>query len=312
MGNKKQAEAGKPSNATLLGLRLYFGLWGRLAPAATAQRMLRLFAHPPKNKLKPPHLELLARAQPFSLRQQSQIEQDQWINLAGYRWSAAPGKRRVLLLHGWRGKAADYYKLVPMLEDCGFCVDALDFAAHGRSEGTLCSEPDMEAALRLYLAQEGMPYAIVAHSLGAAAVALALCGAGRPATDDLPAKLVLLAHPVRLRHAFEASFRMLGIPPATQRAVYAYTEARFGFTMSQIDLTQLARPLPAQTLSLYVPDDEEVPIEHTLDFGRAHPHVELACVADATHNRIMRNLEARQRIVLFLTDNNPPAAALLR
>ena len=312
MAHKKKTEAGRPGNATLLGLRLYFGLWGRLAPAKAAQRMLRLFAHPPKHKLKPPHLELLDRAAPFSLRQQSQIEQDTWLTLAGYRWGAAPGKRRVLLLHGWRGKAADYYKLVPMLEDCGFWVDALDFAAHGRSEGTLCSEPDMETALRLYLAQEGMPYAIVAHSLGAAAAALALCGAGRPSLGGMPAKLVLLAHPVRLQHAFEASFKLLGIPPTTQRAVYAYTKARFGYTMDQIDLTHLARPLPPQTLSLYVPDDEEVPTEHTMAFGQAHPAVELVCIADASHNRIMRHPEARQRIVLYLTDNNPVPTALLR
>lgn len=96
--------------------------------------------------------------------------------VAGEAWGEGPP---VYLVHGWGGCRAHMAVFVKPLVDAGYRVIAFDLPSHnesdtgalapGRSTIVECSE-----AVRAMVAAHGPAYAIVAHSLGAKAAALAV------------------------------------------------------------------------------------------------------------------------------------------
>src|SRR3954454_2459082 len=90
-----------------------------------------------------------------------------------WRWGA-PDAPAVLLAHGWGGHAAQMRSFVFPLLSAGYRVIAYDQPAHGVSEGRLTGLPDFADVLSTLVAVHGNVKAIVAHSLGGAAAALAL------------------------------------------------------------------------------------------------------------------------------------------
>src|SRR3981081_3662654 len=90
--------------------------------------------------------------------------------VAVYHWGKAD--RRILLVHGWGGKAAQFFSFVGPLLDAGFEVIAFDAPAHGASSGSFASGPAFARAARA-VAGDAVS-GIIAHSLGAAGSAIAL------------------------------------------------------------------------------------------------------------------------------------------
>src|SRR5688572_11259721 len=94
-------------------------------------------------------------------------------HIATWRWgsSDAPG---VLLAHGWGGNAAQMRGFVFPLLSAGFRVIAYDQPAHGVSEGGLTGLPDFADVLAEVAWHHGGVRAVIGHSLGGTAAALAL------------------------------------------------------------------------------------------------------------------------------------------
>src|SRR5215469_4186983 len=86
--------------------------------------------------------------------------------IAVYHWG--DGDRRILLVHGWGGKAAQFFAFVEALRDHGYAVIAFDAPAHGGSSGVFASGPAFARAARMVADLLGPLQAVVAHSLGAA------------------------------------------------------------------------------------------------------------------------------------------------
>jgi hypothetical protein len=116
----------------------------------------------------------------------------------------------------------------------------------------------------------------------------------------MPERLLLLTHPVVLENSFLLAFDILGLPNATRRAVYPYTHTQFGLSMDDVNLLKLTKPLPAKTLSVYVPVDEEVPRAYTEAFLARYPAVQSLFVQNGDHARIMRHPQVVDACLAFL------------
>src|SRR3970040_3198587 len=79
-----------------------------------------------------------------------------------------------LLAHGWGGRATQMRRFVPALVAAGYRVVAYDQPAHGLSEGRLTGLPDFADALAEVARHHGGVRAVIAHSLGGPAAAIAL------------------------------------------------------------------------------------------------------------------------------------------
>ena len=91
--------------------------------------------------------------------------------LVSWRRSDTAGDRRVLLTHGWAGDAQQMRVLAEALAAGGFDPVMLDLPAHGASDGSRATLPQWVRALFTASASLGPWHGVVAHSLGALAVA---------------------------------------------------------------------------------------------------------------------------------------------
>jgi pimeloyl-ACP methyl ester carboxylesterase len=85
------------------------------------------------------------------------------------RGDIAPGRPRVLLVHGWAGSGAQMRALGDAAAAAGYDPVLLDFPAHGRSGGWRSTLPQFTRAIFAATARLGPWHAVVAHSLGAVA-----------------------------------------------------------------------------------------------------------------------------------------------
>ena len=92
-------------------------------------------------------------------------------HLVSWQRDAAMGARRVLLTHGWAGDAQQMRVLGEALAAARFDPVLLDLPAHGASDGARATLPQWVRALFTASVTLGPWYGVVAHSLGALAVA---------------------------------------------------------------------------------------------------------------------------------------------
>lgn len=194
-------------------------------------------------------------------------------------------KKKALLVHGWGGEARQLGAWITPLLAGGYEVWAGDAPAHGRSEGTLSSAP-ASAALLVALGNEaGGPFdLIVAHSLGALVVALAL-------SEGLAARrAVFLAPCCYFLDDLLAVARRLGWPAERDNELLEYfTRTLFTGRYARPDLLgaleRIAQPPPLTIF--HDPKDDFVPFEEARLIAAHWPGATLHETPRVGHSRIL-------------------------
>jgi pimeloyl-ACP methyl ester carboxylesterase len=176
----------------------------------------------------------------------------------------------------------------------GHRVVWFDQPGHGESTGGSVGLPDFVRAIEALATTHGPFAAAIGHSLGAAALGVALrrgVRLGRVAFIGAPASIVEHTHNFA---------RFLGITPSIREAMRRHIEHRFGVRFAEIDrIDDLARlPLPA----LFVHDrgDAEVPYEHAPRLAARMPDARLITTYGFGHRRILREPGVVQAVVDFV------------
>ncbi|MFL5392754.1 MAG: alpha/beta hydrolase, partial [Myxococcales bacterium] len=199
----------------------------------------------------------------------------------------------VLVAHGWNGAAAQLFRLIARLVRGGFEVVAFDQPAHGLSGGTRTDVADMADAVRSVAFRVRPVHAVVAHSLGATAAALAIArGAAIP-------RAVLIAPPVEVPYFARGFARRLGLPPARAEGMLRKLAEVTG-PVEALDLRQLAPRQRAALLVLHDLDDREVPFAHGEALASAWPGARLRSLQNLGHRRMLREPFVLDEIVDFL------------
>lgn len=269
-------------------------LLGNVAPNFTANLFFKLFTTPKKIPLKPPHLEILNRSNSFSYNISDVWGIEASIKITGYSWNKS-GTKKILLVHGWNGKAADYYKLIPELIENDFQIDAIDCKAHGESEGKRSSMLDFIYSLNGYFENFGAPDIIIGHSLGATASIFSAIDKNLQIN-----KIVLLANPIIMKNAFLTGFEQIKLPQKSQILVFESAEKLLGKKIDDFDLTKIDLNNFKEIFELYVDQDDEISNEDTLKFLQSHPDIQSMKINNCGHNYIHRNGKAIQAILQFI------------
>jgi pimeloyl-ACP methyl ester carboxylesterase len=215
--------------------------------------------------------------------------------VAVYHWGKAD--RRILLVHGWQGKAAQFFSFVPALLENGFEVTAFDAPAHGVSSGTFASGPAFARVARMVA--DGPIHGIIAHSLGAAGSTIALA-------QGLSANRVVFLAPAALINLLLEEFirlRQIHEPIATElRQKFA---ARYSTDV--VSVPAMARRFQIPLLILHDPEDSDLPFFHGESIAAAWPGAELVAATGKGHWRIMRDRSVVEQSVKFLAPAAPGA-----
>lgn len=220
--------------------------------------------------------------------------------IAGESWGEGP---LVYLVHGWGGCRAHMAVFVKPLVAEGYRVIAFDLPSHndsepgalapGRSTIVECAE-----AVRAVMATHGPAHAVIGHSLGAKAAALALT---RGAEAD---RVVFLAPMGRFNWYLDVFAERHGFGPRIRNRMLHRLGRRIGMPLLDTDIDKLAdkagdRPL----LIVHDPDDPDSPHADSEHVAAVWPGARLETtrgLGPLAHYRILRHRPAITAAVGFI------------
>jgi pimeloyl-ACP methyl ester carboxylesterase len=270
-------------------LKTAFSLTSSWAPGLAAAGVERLFFYPKRHPSSAHELEGLATGErvPFSHLGE---------RLAVWHWGAGP---TVFLLHGWSGRAGQLLPFVKPLVDAGFSVVAFDAPAHGQSEGSRTSGPEIAAALAAVVTHFGPAHGIIAHSMGGwAAIHTMLAGAPIPAA-------VLIGMPLDPTVWITSFASQMALPPSVMSRLTERVASRIGVPWSSITLESRLPVRGARALVIHDRGDAEVPVSNAERFVREWPDARLLLTEGKGHRRILRDADVIRQTVEFLQNRAP-------
>jgi pimeloyl-ACP methyl ester carboxylesterase len=274
-------------------VRRAFGLLERFAPAIGARWATELWCTPPvmeSNLRMPPGV---GPGQPLDAVWRGH-------RIVGESWGEGPS---VYLVHGWGGRRPHLGVFIKPLVESGHQVIAFDLPSHnesgsgelapGRTTIVECAE-----AVAAIVATHGPARAIVAHSLGAKAVALAAAqgaSVGRlvflAPMGDFALYLDLFAH----RHGFGPSIR---------EGLRRRLDQRLGMPLFDTDIPRVApRTNYPPLLLIHDPEDPDSPYSTSDRIIEAWPGAQLLTtrgLGRLAHYRILRHRTAIRAGIDFI------------
>ncbi|MPV35871.1 alpha/beta fold hydrolase [Georgenia subflava] len=274
--------------ARLVAVRTAFATLDRVAPGLAARWALRLWCTLPSNGGR-------------------RRDERPW---AGERSTVTiPGGRTVVveswgsgepvyLVHGWGGWRGQLGAFVAPIVDAGRRVVAFDAPSHGESAaGGLgprrSTAVEIVEAFTAVAAEHGAPHAVVGHSLGCTAAALAVA-------DGLPAgRLALIAPSADVLAMTGLMARRLGYTERTQTRFDRRLEALAGRPLADFDLTTMSGAVPA--LIVHDRRDKEVPYREGVKVAASWDAAELVTTDGLGHQRILRDPGVVEQVTRFAT-----------
>jgi pimeloyl-ACP methyl ester carboxylesterase len=200
----------------------------------------------------------------------------------------------VVLVHGWGRRAARLGPIAAALVARGFRAVTYDGPGHGASTGRIASLPEFARALAAVGATTGPLHGLVGHSLGGAAVAMAL-------RDGLAAsRVVLLAPPADVRIFSDIFAETLAVPRPVQETMHRNLEARLRMTWDDLVIPRLVRRLSPAALVIHDRDDVDVPFAHGERIVEAWRGSRLVETVGLGHRAILRDPAVVRRTVEFV------------
>ena len=267
-------------------IRAYFAIVSRLLPDLARRQAERLFTAPPRYAGR--------RWQSFDARRDTVVSGQHSLAV----WQAGPlAGPAVLLVHGWGGRGIQMGNFVAPLVASGRRVVWFDQPGHGESGHGPVALPNFVRSVQTLTATHGPFEAAIGHSLGAAALGLAMRGGLQLA------RAVFVSPPASLSEHTHKFARMLGITPSIRDAMRQRLERRYNVRFAEIDrIDEMARlDLPA----LFVHDtgDTEVPFDNALRLFARMPNARLIKTYGLGHHRIVRDRAVVTAIVDFIRGN---------
>ena len=201
--------------------------------------------------------------------------------LTSWQRQDTAGRPRVLLAHGWAGDAQQMRALGDATAAAGFDPVLLDLPAHGASEGKRATLPQWVRALFSASAGLGPWHGVVAHSLGALAVAHAT------ARGLSVERLVLIAPsppPALFLRWFAAG---LGLTEALAERMEKAILRREGVGVEQFAPEWLGTRVSLPTLVLHDSDDRTAPLATGRALASALRGARLHVTQGLGHRRIL-------------------------
>ena len=267
-------------------LRLAFRTLGTVLPSVMGLLACRLWFR--AQRYPEPRRELQWRHR----AEQSKV-QSGGSSIATYRWGDG-NRPTVLLVHGWSGRGTQLGGYIQPLLDAGYGVAAFDAPAHGRTPGNSTHVFEFAEALTqvaLHFAPVG---ALIAHSFGVTASALALSRGLQVGC------LVGIGAPADAAVMLERFGRFLCIPEATLENLRLRISRRFPrHNWQRLSAQHMLTGLGVPALIIHDRDDADVPLKDGQAIAQA-ANAELVITEGLGHRRILRDKDVIRRTIDFI------------
>ena len=266
-------------------VRIGFQLLERLAPPLALHALNRVFARPQRHRWPEEELRWLERAdrRPLYSRDMPVPEWDGKA-IATYRWLPEGKVRgRVLLMHGWAGRATQLWSFLPSLLEAGNEVIALDAPGHGHSHGQWSSLLQFSRALQQTVRHYGAIDGAITHSFGGPSLLHAI------SEGLVVPQAVLVAPPVRIHDFTRALVSTLGLSETSRQRLHRHWEHKLGLRFEQLDAVKMAPSLQTRGLVIHDLHDRDVPHSRGQELVDAWPGARMLSTTELGHRRILKD-----------------------
>jgi pimeloyl-ACP methyl ester carboxylesterase len=281
-----------PVNSTIVrtrtslwaAVRAYFAIVSRLLPGLARRQAEHLFTLPPRYAGR--------RTHPVDARRETVVAGKHSLAV----WQAGPAAApAVLLVHGWGRRGVQMGSFVAPLLAGGYRVVWFDQPGHGESGSGAVALPDFVRALEALAATHGPFAAAIGHSLGAAALGVAL----RRGVEL--GRVVFVSPPASISEHAHNFARLLGITPRIREAMRRRLERRYRVRFAEIDRIDELEQLRSPALFVHDSGDTEVPFEHALRLSERLPGARLIKTHGLGHYRVLREPSVVRAVVDFIS-----------
>lgn len=273
--------------ALVLPMKTTFAVISHLMPWLGARLAEQLFLRPMRR-----NRELV----PVLAPQSTAVD---YLELGGhrvalYRWTSTPGAPRVLLAHGWAGWGLQFDALIAALVAQGCEVATFDQPGHGASSGDHSSLPAFAHILKSVAEHVGPLHAVIGHSLGGSASAVAI----REGMET--EKLILIAAMAEPVEATRRFARLLGFTERVRSMMQLRIERREGMSFEFAGVASTAERATRPTLVIHDLGDKDVPWNDAERYALLYPDARLLSTSGLGHTRILKSPLVIAAILRFL------------
>lgn len=201
----------------------------------------------------------------------------------------------IFFQHGWEADAADLSSHARHLMEAGYRVVLIDGPAHGQSEGEKATLPLFAEGLANAAAIFGQPFAVVAHSMGAASSVVAM-------SEGMlkPRAFVALASPCSLAGNIRFQAGAMGMSDRSIRLMQEGVEAVLKTPITRFDIARDAPSMTAKALFLYGDNDIIVPVSAGEAASAHWPGAHFTVKPGLGHRGVLRDPGVLTEIAQFL------------
>lgn len=268
-----------------LAFKLYVSknkILGLLFPKRMANSAKNTFLTPRKYPLKAWEQEIEKQGERFSFGD----------GLSALRWGDA--KPKVLLVHGWESRATQMSGFVDLFIEAGYQLIAIDAPAHGESSGAHANPVAFAEAIVTAHSELGPFEAIVGHSMGGSALAIAL-------SEGVDCeKVVLISSPSTIIGVLKTFSKFIGLPEKCERHFIQLVGESAGRPAEALDIAKISKTIRAKSLIIHDERDLEIPFENAKSIHNNWPDAQLVSTQGYGHRAILRQREVWETIVGFI------------
>ena len=202
---------------------------------------------------------------------------------------------RILLVHGWSGRASNMIKIIQKLKQNNFDIYAFDAPAHGKSKGSNTNLPEFISCIESLAAKLNPVHALVGHSLGG--FACVYCAAKKIKLD----KIILLCPVNNIFQLFENFFNHARLKLKTRELMINYFFKKTGIKINgELASEKLVKQIKSKVLLIHDQSDKQLSILESNKIKKNIVNGTVYFTKGLGHSRILRNSNVIDKIVSFL------------
>ena len=245
------------------------------------------FARPYKYKLPTREIPVMTKAQKSSVYIKKLGK-----NVFCYHWKGKGPK--IILMHGWSGRATNFYLIIKALMQLDYDIYAFDAPAHGKSRGLTTNLPEFIVTLDSLLKHWGPFEVILGHSGGAFASSH-VC-ANHPEVQ----KLILISPFDKAIDIFKKYFELIGLGDRARKLMLDYFHRKTNKKISSFSSSISAQSINANCMIIHDKNDREVELYNSINIENNLKKGKLVVTSGLGHRRILRDNIVIDDIVNFL------------
>lgn len=278
-------------NYAFEGYKLTNRISSVIAPSWAAKNAGIKFLTPKRHEIKKWEKDAEEAGSRFNLSEH--VSAIRWSQSSMSNDTKSEGKQ-ILLVHGWESRATQMYGLVKGLIQQGYTVFAVDMPGHGHSSGETSNAYIFSQTVKLAQQELGHFHAIIGHSMGAGATAIAV---GKGVTAD---KLVLISGPSSIENVLRRFSGFVGLNKNTTNKFVEFIAQYVGVSATELDATQLLQSCDIPALLIHDEQDIEVPVSESTRLAPVFNRSELFVTKGLGHRKILKSGEVFAKVNAFV------------